>query len=71
MTRRRANGDGGGKKGVLQARLRDQRQAVGLRVRRRRGKVGVISRVTGTRRLSKKCVAVLSVQRQLVSAIRR
>jgi len=30
-----------------QARLRDQRQAVCLRVRRRRGNVGVISRVAG------------------------
>ena len=56
-TRRRANGDGGDKKGVLQARSRYQRRAVRLRVRRRRGNVGVISRVTGTRRLSRKCVA--------------
>ncbi len=56
-TRHRANGDGGGNKGVLQARSRDQRRAVRLRVRRRLGNVGVISQVTGTRVLSRKCVA--------------
>ena len=56
-TRRRANGDRGGKKGVLQARSRDQRLAVCLRVRRRHGNVGVISRFAGTRELSGKCVA--------------
>lgn len=56
-TRRRANGDWSGKNGALQARSRDQRQAVCLRVRQRRGNVGAISRVTGTRQLSRKCVA--------------
>lgn len=54
--------------GVSQARSRNQRQAARLRVRQRRGNVGAISRVRGTRRLSKKCVAVLSVQSQLVSS---
>jgi len=38
-------------------------QGVRLRVRRRLGNVGVISRVTGTRQLSRKCVAVDAVQR--------
>lgn len=65
-----ANGDGGGKKGMLQARSRGQRQALCLRVRRRRGNVRVISRVTGTRRLSRKCVADREAARPLCGRVR-